>query len=252
MANVRTEEVKLTVDGSEMRRFRGASRGGGAAAGGDRVRGDLRRQRAHPRRHQARGAPRATWRSRPTITIAPGRRGRSSRYNDEGMKQGMALIPKLTFDGHRGRRRRHHRLLEDAQRGERRQARRHRLLHRRAHGLPGGGDEAGRGDGLVLRRRHRHVRPGRRPRRPIERTGDIKGKIICFFGKDDPMIPQDQVADDRQGARGEPGAPRSRGIRRRVARLLLRRRSGHAIARRRRRTRGSAPRSCSKRSWAER
>ena len=31
-------------------------------------------------------------------------------------------------------------------------------------------------------------------KKTIERTADIKGEILCFFGKEDPMISQDQVA----------------------------------------------------------
>jgi carboxymethylenebutenolidase len=35
--------------------------------------------------------------------------------------------------------------------------------------------------------------PGSDKQKTIDRTGDIKGKIICFFGKEDPMISAVQV-----------------------------------------------------------
>jgi carboxymethylenebutenolidase len=113
-------------------------------------------------------------------------------YNEEGMKRGMAAVSKLTLEG----------ILGDvdaciAFAKTRKEANAVTLA---AMGFCIGGHmtyltaamrplaaaASFYGGGIAT------FGPG--GKKTIERTGDIKGKILCLFGKEDPMISQDQVA----------------------------------------------------------
>jgi carboxymethylenebutenolidase len=192
MANVRSEEIELTVDGEKMTAFLALPE-----AAGPRpvvlVFQEIFGVNAHIRdvatRIAGEGyvalAPDYHHRAWPPGTVLP--------YDDEGMKRGMAVIPKLTADG----------VLADidaciAFLKTRKEANTDKLgaigfcigghvTYLAAATRPVAAAASFYGGGIAT------FAPGG-GKKTIERTGDIKGKILCLFGKEDPMIPQDQVA----------------------------------------------------------
>lgn len=119
--------------------------------------------------------------------------GTQRDYNDENMKRGMELIPKLTADG----------ILADVDAciaflKTRKEANAAKLgaigfcigghvTYLAAATRPIAAAAVFYGGGIAT------FAPGGGPK-TVERTAGIKGKIVCFFGKDDPMISQDNVA----------------------------------------------------------
>ena len=109
MGDVRTEEVKLTVDGSEMPTFLALPEAAGPRPA-VLVFEEIFGVNAHIRDVAKRLAREGY------VAIAPDYHhrawppGTQLAYDDEGMKQGMAVIPKLTGRRHHRRHRRHHRL----------------------------------------------------------------------------------------------------------------------------------------------
>jgi carboxymethylenebutenolidase len=192
MANVRTEEVKLTVDGSEMGAFVAFPEAAGprpAVIVFQEIFGVNGHIKDVTRRVAAEGY----------VAIAPDYHhrawapGTELPYNEEGMKQGMAVIPKLTFEGIQAD--------LDATIGYLKTRKEANVAKLGVMGFCIGGHMAYLtaatkpvaaaasfyGGGIAT------FGPGG-AKKTIERTGDIKGKIICFFGKEDPMISLDQVA----------------------------------------------------------
>lgn len=192
MANVRTEEVKLTVDGKEMPTFVAYPE-----ASGPRpvvlVFQEIFGVNAHIKDVAKRVAGEGYVAIAPDYHHRAWKPGTTLDYNDEGMKRGMEVIPKLTLDG----------ILADidaclAYAKTRKEANTAKLgamgfcigghmAYLAAATRPLAAAASFYGGGIAT------FAPGG-GKKTIERTGDIKGKIICFFGKEDPMIPQEQVA----------------------------------------------------------
>jgi carboxymethylenebutenolidase len=192
MANVRTEQVKLTVDGKEMDAFVALPEASGprpAVIVFQEIFGVNAHIKDVTRRVAAEGyvaiAPDYHHRAWPAGTELP--------YNEEGMKKGMEVIPKLTFDG----------IEADidatiAYLKTRKEANTGKLgvmgfcigghmTYLAAATQPVAAAAAFYGGGIAT------FGPGG-TKKTIERTGDIKGKILCLFGAEDPMISQDQVS----------------------------------------------------------
>jgi carboxymethylenebutenolidase len=192
MGDIRTEEVKLTVDGSEMPAFLALPTIAGprpAVLVFEEIFGVNAHIRDVAERLAREGwvaiAPDYHHRAWPTGTQLP--------YGEAGMKQGMAVIPKLTADG----------LTADinatiAYLKTRKEVNAAKLgaigfcigghaAYFAAATQPLSATASFYGGGIAT------FGPGG-AQKTIERTGGIKGKILCLFGKEDPMISQDQVA----------------------------------------------------------
>jgi carboxymethylenebutenolidase len=192
MANVRSETVKLTVDGNEMTTFLALPE-----AAGPRpvvlVFQEIFGVNAHIRDVTERIAREGYVAIAPDYHHRAWAPGTELPYNDEGMKRGMEVIPKLTLDG----------VLADidaciAFAKTRKEANTAKLgaigfcigghvTYLAAATRPIAAAASFYGGGIAT------FGPGG-GKKTIERTGDIKGKILCLFGKEDPMISQDQVA----------------------------------------------------------
>jgi carboxymethylenebutenolidase len=192
MANVRTEEVKLTVGGTEMPTFVAYPEASGPRPA-VLVFQEIFGVNAHIKDVAQRIA------NEGYVAIAPDYHHRAWKpgtvldYNDEGMKRGMETIPKLTVEG----------VQADidaciAYLKTRKEANSAKLgaigfcigghvAFLAAATRPIAATASFYGGGIAT------FGPGG-GKKTIERTGDIKGKILCFFGKEDPMISQDQVA----------------------------------------------------------
>lgn len=191
MANVRTEEVTLQVDGREMPAFLALPEGAGARPAVlvfEEIFGVNTHIRDVTRRLAAEGY----------VAIAPDYHhrawtpGTQRGYTDEDMKKGMELIPKLTADG----------LSADINATIAYLKTRKDVDARKlgAIGFCIGGHVAYfaaatqpitatasfYGGGIAT------FGPGG-TQKTVERTGGIKGKILCLFGGKDPMITPDQV-----------------------------------------------------------
>ena len=196
MANVRTEEVTLDVDGRNMPTFLALPEGAGPHAAVlvfEEIFGVNVHIRDVAQRLAAEGY----------VAIAPDYHhrawtpGTQLGYSDADMKRGMELIPKLTAEG----------LTADINATieylrSRKEVDAQRLgaigfcigghiayfcaatQPIRATASFYGGGIATFGPG------------GSQP--TVQRTGGIKGKIVCLFGKKDPMIPAEQVQTIRQ------------------------------------------------------
>jgi carboxymethylenebutenolidase len=192
MANVRTEEVKLNVGGSEMGAFLALPEAAGPRPAVI-VFQEIFGVNAHIRDVTTRVA------NEGYVAIAIDYHHRAWApgtvlpYNEEGMKQGMAVVPKLTLEG----------IEADVDATiaflkTRKEANVAKLgvigfcigghmAYLTAATRPVAAAASFYGGGIAT------FGPGG-SKKTIERTGDIKGKIVCFFGKDDTMITQDQVA----------------------------------------------------------
>jgi carboxymethylenebutenolidase len=193
MANVRTEEVELTVDGGKMPTFVAYPEAAGprpVVLVFQEIFGVNDHIKSVARRVAEEGyvaiAPDYHHRAWPTGTVLP--------YNEEGMKKGMEVIPKLTFDG----------IEKDidaclAFAKTKKEANTAKLgamgfcigghmTYLAAATRPIAAAASFYGGGIAT-----FAPPGGDKKKTIDRTGDIKGKIICFFGKEDPMISADQV-----------------------------------------------------------
>jgi carboxymethylenebutenolidase len=192
MTNVRTEQVKLTVDGKEMGAFLALPEASGprpAVIVFQEIFGVNAHIKDVTKRVAAEGY----------VAIAPDYHhrawapGTELPYNDEGMKKGMEAIPKLTFDGIEADIKATIDYLKT-----RKEANTAKLgvmgfcigghmAYLAAATQPIAAAASFYGGGIAT------FGPGG-TKKTIERTGDIKGKIVCFFGAEDPMISQDQVA----------------------------------------------------------
>jgi carboxymethylenebutenolidase len=193
MANVRTEEVELTVDGGKMPTFVAYPEAAGPRPvvivfqeifGINAHMKDIATRLA--REGYVAIAPDYHHRAWPKGTVLP--------YNDEGMKQGMGVIPKLSYDG----------IQKDIDAcldfaKTKKEANTAKLgvmgfcigghmAYLAAATRPVAAAASFYGGGIAT-----FAPPGGDKQKTIDRTGDIKGKIICFFGKDDTMISADQV-----------------------------------------------------------
>lgn len=192
MANVRTEKVKLTVDGTEMPAFVAYP-----DADGPRpavlVFQEIFGVNAHIRDVTARIAGQGYVAIAPDYHHRAWEPGTERQYTDEDMKRGMQLIPKLTVEGIEADIDACIAFLKTRKEADTRKlgaigfcigghvaylAAATRPIAAAASFYGGGIATFGPGGG----------------KKTIERTRDIKGKILCLFGKDDPMIGQDQVA----------------------------------------------------------
>jgi carboxymethylenebutenolidase len=191
MSNVRTEEVTLKVDGQEMSTFVAYPE-----ASGPRpvvlVFQEIFGVNPHIQDVATRVAKEGY------VAIAPDYHhrawpvGTKLPYNDEGMKRGMEVIPKLSLDG----------IQKDVDAcldylKTRKEANTAKLgamgfcigghvTYLVAATRPIAAAASFYGGGIAT------FGPGGQ-KKTIERTGDIKGKIVCFFGAEDTMISKDQV-----------------------------------------------------------
>ncbi|HEY2744583.1 MAG TPA: dienelactone hydrolase family protein [Polyangia bacterium] len=192
MANVRSETVKLDVGGSEMPTFVAYPE-----AAGPRpvviVFQEIFGVNAHIRDVATRVAKEGYVAAAPDYHHRAWPPGTELPYNDEGMKKGMEVFPKLTADG----------VLADvdavlAYLKTRKEANVAKLgvmgfcigghvAYLTAATRPVTAAASFYGGGIAT------FAPGG-GQKTIERTGGIKGKVVCFFGREDSMIPQDQVA----------------------------------------------------------
>jgi carboxymethylenebutenolidase len=192
MANVRSEQIDLTVDGLQMRTFVAYPE-----AAGPRPAVLVFQEIFGVNPHIEDVATRVAREG--YVAIAPDYhhrawpKGTELPYTDEGMKKGMEVIPKLSFDG----------IQKDIDAcldylKTRQEADTSKLgaigfcigghvTYLAAATRPIAAAASFYGGGIV------NFAPGGGPK-TVERTGGIKGKILCLFGKDDPMISQDQVA----------------------------------------------------------
>ena len=197
MANVRTEAVKLSVgDGSEMTAFLALPEAAGprpAVIVFQEIFGINVHMRDVAERLAGEGyvaiAPDYHHRAWPPGTVLD--------YSPESMKRGMEVIPKLSADG----------MSADinatiAFLRTRKEADAERLgaigfcigghmAYFAAATAPVKATASFYGGGIA------NFGPGGGPP-TVTRSKDIKGKIICFFGKKDPMIPAEQVQKIRQ------------------------------------------------------
>lgn len=196
MGNVRTEEVTLDVEGRKMPAYLALPEGGGAHAAVlvfEEVFGVNVHIRDVTRRLAAEGY----------VAIAPDYHhrawtpGTQLGYTDADMKRGMELIPKLTAEG----------LSADIDAAIAFLKTRPEVDASKlgAIGFCIGGHAAYfcaatqpvkatasfYGGGIAT-----FGPGGSQP--TVQRTAGIKGKILCLFGKQDPMIPQEQVQTIRQ------------------------------------------------------
>lgn len=196
MANVRTEEVELTVDGKPMSTFVAYPEASGPRPA-VLVFQEIFGVNAHIKDVAQRVAREGYVALAPDYHHRAWQPGTTLPYNDEGMKRGMEVIPKLTADG----------VLADidaclAYLKTRREANTAKLgamgfcigghvTYLAAATRPVAAAASFYGGGIAT------FAPGG-GKKTIERTGDIKGKIVCFFGGEDPMIPAEQVAAIRK------------------------------------------------------
>jgi carboxymethylenebutenolidase len=192
MANVRTEKVELTVGGEKMPAFVAYPEAAGPRPA-VLVFQEIFGVNAHIRSVVERIAREGYVAIAPDYHHRAWTPGTERAYTDEDMKKGMELIPKLTADG----------ALADidaciAFLKTRKEANTEKLgaigfcigghiAYLAAATRPIAATASFYGGGIAT------FAPGGGPK-TVERTGGIKGKILCLFGKDDPMIPQDQVA----------------------------------------------------------
>jgi carboxymethylenebutenolidase len=191
MGNVRTEEVRITVEGQEMPAFLALPDGAGPRPA-VLVFQEIFGVNAHIRDVTTRLA-REGW-----VAIAPDYHhrawepGTQRGYSAETMQQGMQLIPKLTAAG----------LTADIEATigylrTRKEADTSKLgaigfcigghvAYFAAATQPIAATASFYGGGIAS------FGPPGGPK-TVERTGGIKGRILCLFGNQDPMIPQDQV-----------------------------------------------------------
>ncbi len=191
MANVRTEEVTIKVDGKDMPAFLALPEGG-APRPAILVFQEIFGVNVHIRDVAKRLAAEG-W-----VAIAPDYHHRAwtpgtlRGYSQEDMKQGMELIPKLTTDG----------MTADinatiAYLKTRKEVNAGKLgaigfcigghvAYFAAATQPIAATASFYGGGIAV-----FAPGGGKP--TVERTKEIKGRILCLFGKDDPMIPPDQV-----------------------------------------------------------
>ncbi len=196
MANVRTEQVELTVDGQKMPTFVAYPEAAGPRPA-VLVFQEIFGVNAHIKDVATRIAREGY------VAIAPDYHhrawplGTELPYNDEGMKKGMEVIPKLTFDG----------IEKDidaclAYLKTKKEANTQKLgaigfcigghmAYLAAATRPIAATASFYGGGIA------GFGPPPGPK-TIDRTKNIKGKILCLFGKEDPMISQDQVAAIRK------------------------------------------------------
>jgi carboxymethylenebutenolidase len=191
MANVRTESVKINVAGQEMLAYLALPEAAGprpAVLVFEEIFGVNAHIRDVAERIAAEGyvaiAPDYHHRAWPLGTEIP--------YGEAGMKEGMKVIPKLTADG----------MTADieatiAYLKTRKEANTAKLgaigfcigghvAYFAAATQPIAATASFYGGGIA------NFGPGGGPP-TVERSGGIKGKILTLFGKEDPMIPQDQV-----------------------------------------------------------
>jgi carboxymethylenebutenolidase len=191
MANVRSEEVELTVDGEKMPTFVAYPDAAGprpAVLVFQEIFGINEHMKDVATRIAREGyvaiAPDYHHRAWPKGTVLP--------YNDEGMKKGMEVVPKLSFDG----------IQKDIDAcldylKTRKEANTAKLgamgfcigghvAYLTAATRPVAATASFYGGGIAT------FAPGG-GKKTIDRTGDIKGKVLCLFGKEDTMISQDQV-----------------------------------------------------------
>ncbi len=196
MANVRTEEVELTVDGQKMPTFVAYP-----DAAGPRpavvVFQEIFGVNAHIKDVATRIAREGYVAIAPDYHHRAWPHGTQLPYNDEGMKKGMEVIPKLTLDG----------IEKDfdacvAYLKTKKEANTQKLgvigfcigghmAYLAAATRPVAAAASFYGGGIAS------FGPPPGPK-TIDRTKDIRGKILCLFGKDDAMIPQEQVAAIRK------------------------------------------------------
>jgi carboxymethylenebutenolidase len=196
MANVRTEEVQIDVEGKKMPAFLALPEGEGprpAIIVFEEIFGINAHMRDVTQRLAGEGY----------VAIAPDYHhrawayGTQLGYSAEERQQGMAVIPKLTLEG----------LLADidatvAYLKTRKEARGDKLG---AIGFCIGGHVAFLAAALRPFRATASFYgggiatfgPGGGPK-TVERSGGIKGRILALFGGQDPMIPADQVATIRK------------------------------------------------------
>ena len=196
MANVRTEEVHLTVDGQKMPAYVAFPEAAGPRPA-VLVFQEIFGVNAHIRSVTERIAKEGYVAIAPDYHHRAWTPGTQRQYTDEDMKKGMELIPKLTFDG----------IEKDidaciAYLKTRKEANTQKLgaigfcigghvAYLAAATRPIAATASFYGGGIAT------FGPGGGPK-TVERTAGIKGKILCLFGKDDPMIGQDQVATIRK------------------------------------------------------
>jgi carboxymethylenebutenolidase len=192
MANVRTETVELTVDGQKMPTFVAYPEAAGPRPA-VLVFQEIFGVNAHIRDVAERVAREGYVAIAPDYHHRAWKPGSELPYTDEGMKKGMELIPKLTAQG----------ILADvdaciAYLKTKKEANTAKLgvmgfcigghaAYLTAASRPIAATASFYGGGIAT------FGPGG-GKKTIDLTGNIKGKILCLFGKDDPMIGQDQVA----------------------------------------------------------
>jgi carboxymethylenebutenolidase len=189
--SIRTEKVKIPVKGAEMSAYVATPEGAGPFPAVI-VFQEIFGVNAHIREVTERVAREGY------VAIAPDYHHRAAPdqeldYTPEGMKKGMERIPKLTADGLKAD--------TDATLGFLRARKDVRGDRIGCMGFCIGGHAAYLcaettdvkatasfyGGGIAS------FSPGGGPP-TVTKTGQIKGKVICFFGNKDPMIPPDQVA----------------------------------------------------------
>ncbi len=196
MGNVRTEEVTLKVDGKEMPAFLALPDSDGPRPA-VLVFQEIFGVNAHLRDVATRVAKEGYVALAPDYHHRAWTPGTQRQYNDEDMKKGMELIPKLTADG----------ITADinaciAYLKTRKEANTAKLgamgfcigghvAYFAAATQPIAATASFYGGGIAT------FGPGTSTK-TVERTGNIKGRILCFFGKEDPMISQDQVETIRK------------------------------------------------------
>jgi carboxymethylenebutenolidase len=191
MGNIRTEEVELKVDGQKMLAYLALPEGAGPHPS-VLVFQEIFGINAHMRDVTERLAREGYVAIAPDYHHRAWPSGTQLAYDEAGYKQGMAVIPKLTADG----------LGADidatiAYLKTRKEARTDKLgaigfcigghvTYFAAATRPIAAAASFYGGGIAT------FAPGGGPK-TVERTGGIKGKLLAMFGKEDPMIPQDQV-----------------------------------------------------------
>ncbi len=196
MANVRTERVELTVDGQKMPTFVAYPEAAGPRPA-VLVFQEIFGVNAHIRNVAERVAAEGYVALAPDYHHRAWTPGTQRQYTDEDMKKGMELIPKLTADG----------ITADinaciAYLKTRKEANTAKLgamgfcigghvAYFAAATQPIAATVSFYGGGIAM------FGPGTSTK-TVERTGNIKGRILCFFGKEDPMISQDQVETIRK------------------------------------------------------
>ncbi len=196
MGNIRTEEIKLTVDGSEMPAFVALPEAAGPRPA-ILVFEEIFGVNAHMR-DVAQRLAREGW-----VAIAPDYHhrawplGTQLAYTEADMKRGMEVIPKLTVDG----------LTADIEATIAYVKTRQEVNPAKLGAI-----------GFCIGGHAAYFAAATQPiaatasfygggiatfglggaKKTVERTPAIKGKILCLFGKKDPMISEDQVATIRR------------------------------------------------------